>query len=202
MNKKYEISYLSQEFFKKYNPVDYPEIENKSNRPYMVLLVKIDSNTFAIPFRTNVKHKSCYKFKNTSRNTNSSTGLDYSKAVIINDKKYFGSPAFIDNKEYIELNNKYHFIIKQFTAYVNGYKKYLSGQSNEFEARKYKFSTLQYFHDEMGLNKEQPVADTSAPVKKALFSRAKLNATAQSIKQQSKSAPEKDKIHKKDDPSL
>jgi protein AbiQ len=151
MNKIYKINYLSQDFFIKYNSVSYPEIENKVNRPYMVLLVKIDSNTFAIPFRTNVKHKACYCFKNTSRDTSSNTGLDYSKAVIVNEAKYIGNPAFIDSKEFIELNSKYHFIIKQFTAYVNGYKKYVAGQLNKFDSRKYKFSTLQYFHSELGI---------------------------------------------------
>ncbi len=57
--------------------------------------------------------------------------------------------------------------------------------------------------EEISTSKVPQLADTaSAPVKKALFSRDKLKAAAQSIKQQSKSAPEKDKLHKKDDPSL
>ena len=65
-NKKYKLNYLTAEFYNQYNLNDYPEIENKSNRPYMVMLLQMENNTFAIPFRTNVKHKNCYKFKNTS----------------------------------------------------------------------------------------------------------------------------------------
>ena len=91
--KKYQINYLSVEFYKKYNSVVYPEIEYKEERPYLVLLVKIDENIFAIPFRSNVEHSSCYKFKNSQRVTNSSTGLDYSKAVIVNDSTYIGLSA-------------------------------------------------------------------------------------------------------------
>lgn len=152
MNIKYRLRYLTEDFYKIYNEIDYPEIEHKLERPYMVFLVKIDNNTYAIPFRTNVKHKWCYKFKNTSRDTKYATGLDYSKAVIVNEELYIGGSAVIDNKEYVELNNKYYFIIKQFNAYLKGYIKYAKGEVNEFEARKYKFSTLQYFHEELGLS--------------------------------------------------
>ncbi len=121
MGKKYELKYLSEEFYKKSNSVDYPEIEKKKERPYMVMLIKIENNTFAIPFRTNVKHTACYRFRNSSRNTQTSTGLDYSKAVIINDNKYLGNAATIDNKEYVELNSKFYFIIQQFNSYLSGY---------------------------------------------------------------------------------
>ena len=52
------------------------------------------------------------------------------------------------------------------------------------------------------LAKEQPIVAASAPVKKTLFSRAKLKAAAQSIEQQSGSDHGKSKVHKKDNPSL
>ena len=29
LGKKYELKYLTEDFYKKYNSVDYPEIENK-----------------------------------------------------------------------------------------------------------------------------------------------------------------------------
>lgn len=153
MNKKYQINYLSQAFFDEYNATNFPEIENKANRPYMVLLVKIENNLFAIPFRTNVRHNECYKFKSTSRNTQSASGLDYSKAVIVNDSKYIGEQAFIDKSEYMELSNKYGFIIKQFASYVNGYKRLRQGKTNPFVEMKYRYSTLKYFHKYLGLDK-------------------------------------------------
>ena len=151
MDKKYQLKYLTEKFYEEYGSKNYPEIEQKTDRPYMVFLVNIDNNTYAIPFRTNVKHKACYKFKTSSRDTKSSTGLDYSKAVIVNSEKYIGQSATIDNKEYLELSKKYYFIIKQFKTYVQGYMKYVKGEANEFEAKKYKFSTLQYFHKELNL---------------------------------------------------
>ena len=62
-NKEYQLNYLTPLFYEVYNSAKYPEIEHKETRPYMVLLVHIEDNTFAIPFRTNVSHNNCYKFK-------------------------------------------------------------------------------------------------------------------------------------------
>lgn len=124
MEEKYQLKYLTEQFYNNYNTKSYPEIEHKKERPYMVFLVEIDANTYAIPFRTNIKHKWCYKFKNTTRETKYYTGLDYSKAVIVNEKRYIGNEATIDNKEYVEINNKYYFIIKQFKSYLQGYIRY------------------------------------------------------------------------------
>lgn len=150
-NKQYKLNYLSPAFYKRYSPDKYPEIENKENRPYMVLLLKVDENTFAIPFRTNVKHNNCYKFKTSTRSTDSITGLDYSKAVIVNEDGYIGEAARINDAEYTELDTNYHIIIKRFTTYVRGYIKYVNKTRNEYQAFKYKYTTLQYFHKELGV---------------------------------------------------
>lgn len=151
MKRFYSLNYLSSDFYYKYNSKNYPEIECKPSRPYLVMLIKIDKNTYAIPFRTNIRHKYCYKFKHSNRMTNSVTGLDYTKAVIVNDSIYIGSGATIDNKEFVELNNKYYFIVKQFKKYVDGYSDYVNEKLNEYEKRKYQYSTLKYFHNELDL---------------------------------------------------
>lgn len=165
MSKKYELKCLSEDFFKKYPVFEYPEMEYKPSRPYMVLLITISKNTFAIPFRTNIRHNSCYKFKNSSRDTKSITGLDFTKAVIVNEPSYIGAPATIDDKEYLELDNKYYFIIKQFTAYVSDYFAYVAGTLDEIKAKRYKFSTLQYFHRELHiLDIEEASAEESAEI--------------------------------------
>lgn len=148
-NKKYKLNYLSADFYNRYNSVDYPEIENKANRPYMVMLIQIENNTFAIPFRTNVKHNNCYKFKSSSRQTNTTTGLDYTKSVIVNDNKYIGEPARVNDMEYIELDSNYHTIIKQFTSFVKGYIKLINGTLNKYQANNYKYTTLKYFEKEL-----------------------------------------------------
>ncbi len=150
-NKYYKLNYLSQEFYKQYPINLFPEIENKAERPYMVILVVVDGNTFAIPLRTNIRHSYCYKFKQTERSTDSVTGLDYTKAVIVNDPSYVGADARIDDKEYTELNNKYFFIISQFKRFVDGYIEYINGKNTFNNSKKYAYTTLKYFHNELGL---------------------------------------------------
>ena len=151
MKKIYSLNYLSDEFYKKYSSKNYPEIEHKASRPYLVMLVKIDSNTFAIPFRTNIRHRYCYKFKQSNRDTQTVTGLDYTKAVIVNSINFIGDKATIDNKEFVELNNKYFFILKQFKKYVDGYRDFVNRKLNQYENKRYQFSTLKYFHSELNL---------------------------------------------------
>ncbi len=151
MAKEYELKYLSGEFYKKYNKISYPEIENKDERPYLVLLFKIDDNHFAVPFRTNMRHNYGYKFKKSDRKTDSATGLDFTKTVFIEDRSYIGADAVIDDGEFAELNKKYYFIKKKLIAYIKGYKQFLNGELNEYESKKYTYTTLKYFHKELKL---------------------------------------------------
>ena len=147
----FELHYLSKKFYEKYNAAEYPEIEHKAQRPYIVLLIKIDENTFALPLRTNIKHSSCYKFQYSSRPTDSITGIDFSKAVIVNDSTYIGDIAEMDNKEYVELNDRIAFIISKFRTYLKGYYLFVSGKAHEQQAKRYRYTTLKYFHKELGI---------------------------------------------------
>ena len=153
MNKKrkYKLNYLSADFYAKYNNKEYPEIENKESRPYAVILLKLDNNTFAIPFRTNIKHNNCYKFKNSTRTTSSVTGLDFTKAVVISKKSYIGESARINDKEYDDLDANFHIIIRKFENYLNGYIKFASGHKAPYNELKYKYTTLRYFHNELNI---------------------------------------------------
>lgn len=150
-NNSFTLNKLSADFYNDYDSVSYPEIENKPDRPYMVLIIRINGNTFALPFRTNIRHSYCYKFANSGRNTNSVTGIDFTKAVIVNQPNYIGVAATIDNREYVELSNKYHFIINKFTTYLTGYINFVKNGGDEFTAKKYRYCTLKYFHKELGV---------------------------------------------------
>lgn len=151
MNKIFTLNKLSDEFYKNYPQNLYPEIEHKPTRPYIVLIVLIGNNKFALPLRTNIRHNYCYKFKSSGRQTESSSGIDYSKAVIVNNPSFIGDPATIDKKEFIELSNKYYFIVEKFVRYLNNYIEFRKNDANELIARKYQFTTLKYFDRELGL---------------------------------------------------
>ncbi len=153
MNKRdFSIKYLSESFCRTHSTEEFPELELKSCRPYVVYLVKIRDNTFAIPFRSNIRHSYCYKFKTSTRATDSSTGLDYTKAVIVNSADDIGDNAHINDREFLELDKMYYHIFRQFEAYVNSYYKFTENKLNDIEAKAYRFSTLKYFHKELGIN--------------------------------------------------
>ena len=147
MKKVIELRKLTDSFYLDYPASLYPEIEQKKGRPYVVLLVRISENLFAIPLRTNIRHNYCYKFKNTGRKTDSSTGIDFTKAIVVKKQLYLGEETNIDDKEYLELQNKAFFIIKQFKRYVKGFILTRTTEVNDYLKRKYKYTTLDYFYD-------------------------------------------------------
>lgn len=55
-----ELRYLSDAFFQKHK--DYPELMQKGDRPYAILVIETETMKFAVPFRTsmNKAKKYCY----------------------------------------------------------------------------------------------------------------------------------------------
>ena len=98
-----------------------------------------------------MNHKYGYKFITSSRDTRSTTGLDFTKAVLVDDESLLGDNAVIDDKEYLELSKKHFFIKKQFVKYYENYKKFLNNELNQYQSKAYKYSTLKYFHKELNL---------------------------------------------------
>ena len=77
---------LSAGFYKDYDADTYPEIEHKGKRPYMVLLVKVGQNTFALPLRTNIRHNMLMKMhQSIIKNTLRLTGKLISSLVVLRD---------------------------------------------------------------------------------------------------------------------
>ncbi|MFI3164069.1 MAG: hypothetical protein R3Y65_06520 [Bacillota bacterium] len=149
--KKFSINYLSSNFYEKYDKEVYKELILKEGRPFLVLLVQIELNTFAIPFRSNIRHNNAYKFKNSTRRTESITGLDFSKAVIVADND-IGDNATINDKEYVELASNFYIIEKNFNKFVKNYKRFITSPTvNDVAYNKYRFCTLQYFHKQLGI---------------------------------------------------
>ena len=61
-------------------------------------------------------------------------------------------PARINDKEYIELNDNYKFIVKQFSKFVADYIAFANGKKNYYNLKKFRFTTLKYFHKELGID--------------------------------------------------
>ena len=147
MKQVFELRKLTKDFYNDYPKTYFPEIERKNGRPYAVLLLQIEGLKFAIPFRTNIRHNYCYKFKSTDRKTTSSTGIDFSKAIVVLKENYLGEQTDINNKEYLELQKRCFFIKRKFEKYVLNFIKVIKREANEYVIKRYKYSTLYYFKD-------------------------------------------------------
>ena len=151
-----EVMQLSQDFWAAYPPSKYPELLQKSGRPYNCLLVDTHQDYFiCIPFRSNISHSNAYLFRGTQRSKRTRSGLDYQKAVIIRDTTYLSSkPAIVDQDEYNEAMRNMDKIAEKATKYVERYIAHANG-SNPLHprafTRDYGYSTLPYFHDVLGL---------------------------------------------------
>ena len=83
------------------------------------------------------------------------SGLDYTKIVIINKSEYVDTiDALLDKDEYNETVVNIKRIKREALEFVEDYVKHMKGvhklSPQEFK-RRYNFSPLQYFHNELGI---------------------------------------------------
>lgn len=151
-----DVVQLSADFIRDYPHGQFPELMTKSGRPYSCLIVDSHDGYFiCIPFRTSVLHNNAYLFRNTLRSKSNRSGLDYSKIVLISNPAYIdSSPVLVDNDEYKEAMKQMDRISREAVAYIDGYVAHHKGEKllhhREYD-RKYRYSTLQYFHDILGI---------------------------------------------------
>jgi len=131
---------------------------HKQGRPYTCLLIDSHDGYFiCVPFRSSIRHNNAFLFKGTARSKQSLSGLDYSKIVIISNDDYIDSvsTAVIDQDEYNEMMVNLQQIVTEVLDYIDTYINHINGISplhpRQF-ARRYRFSTLAYFHDVLGIN--------------------------------------------------
>jgi protein AbiQ len=138
---------LSPDFYAAYGQC--PEMLQKHSRPYYVLVLTVDAVTYAIPLRSHISHPFCFIADgNTS-------GLDFTKAVVVTEQKYVdAAPVTIRSNEFRFLAQREHEIGAKFAAYVGRYKKECRRRAETPslpESNLCKYSTLKYFHKELGL---------------------------------------------------
>ncbi len=153
----YQVLNLTQNFYTDYPDPPYKEIVRKNSRPYNCLLIQSHYGYFiCIPYRSHIRHKYSFMFKNSFRSKRAKSGLDYSKIVIVADSNYIGqTDAIVDKDEYNETRNNIEYIKNDAQEYVDDYVNYLSGNSTKYDKKEferiYQYSTLQYFHKELGI---------------------------------------------------
>ena len=153
----YQVLNLTNKFYADYPNPPYKEILRKNSRPYNCLLVQSRYGYFiCIPYRSHINHKYAFKFKNSIRSKRTNSGLDYSKILIIRKSEYIGSTdAIVDKDEFNETRDNIVYIKSDAQKYIDNYVDGLLGKPTKFDKKKFKrvyeYSTLQYFHYELGI---------------------------------------------------
>lgn len=152
----YQVVKLSDNFYQFYDINIYKELLYKQSRPYNCLLFQTHYDYFiCVPYRTEIKHDNSFVFKNSKRSYRYRSGLDYSKIVIIKNYEFISDEiATIDSDEYKETYHNIDTIKLETLKYVEDYIKHFCGKkkmSNSMFKKKYGYSTLKYFHKELGL---------------------------------------------------
>ncbi len=139
----FNFVFLTPQFFMDYSHC--PEIEQKTDRPYVRVVLNINGVDFAIPMRSNIKHPHAFFTIKTQ-----GYGLDFSKAVaIINPALYIDQSRkpYIRQDEFDALRGKEYLVSIRFKKYIQNYKSALSKPHIPRNALLLKYSTLQYFHE-------------------------------------------------------
>ena len=133
--------FLTQKFHDAYK--NCTEIEKKTNRPYIQIVIEVNGTLFAIPLRSNIKHNHAFFTDKANR-----CGADYSKTVVITDPAYIGSKKpHIRENEFKELRKSEYEIKKGLKKYINNYKKASSNLNIDRNRMLCQYSTLQYFEE-------------------------------------------------------
>lgn len=108
-----------------------------------------------MPYRSEISHKYAFRFKDSQRAKLHKSGLDYTKIIIISNKEYISDDtALIDDDEYVETIHNIEQIKSGALKFVEDYVEHVKGHRllniREFN-RRYSYSTLQYFHKELGV---------------------------------------------------
>ena len=152
----YQILRLTNKFYNDYPNPPYKEILKKKHRAYNCLLFQTHYEYFiCIPYRTEIHHPYAFHFTTTERSKIHRSGLDYSKIVIISKTEYIDSvDVLIDKDEFNETMINLGHIKKEALKFVEEYVEHEKGigllHKREFD-RRYGFSPLKYFHDELGI---------------------------------------------------
>lgn len=158
MNYCSQVYLLSTKFCSSYPNSIYPELMYKQGRPYTCLLIDSHDGYFiCVPFRSSITHKSAFLFKSSVLSRRTKSGLDYSNTVIITDTEYIDSStsAIVDQDEYREMMVNMPRIVSEVNYYLDTYINHIEGRKvihpRDFK-RLYRYSTLKYFHKELGLS--------------------------------------------------
>ena len=139
-----EFVFLTAAFYEDHPKEKFPEMEHKQDRPYVLILVTIGANRFAIPLRSHIAHPYAYITDKARR-----CGADYTKAVVITDEARYidrTRKPYIRPEEFDALRGKEYRIKCGMQKYMETYRSACKSE-NVRDQMLVRYSTLQYFED-------------------------------------------------------
>ena len=134
---------LNSNFYNKY--LDREEILKKQNRPYVIFVVNINNIDWAIPFRSNIRHKYAYMTDKINNN-----GIDFTKAVVIDINNDIDSQNVqIRQVEFNKIKGKEHVIKNDFENFLKRFEKAINKPEISEHRKILMFSSLNYFIEEV-----------------------------------------------------
>ena len=136
-----KLIFLSEAFYEKYGKCR--EIEQKTDRPYIMLRVNIDGIQWGIPLRSHIKHDYAVWTDKENR-----CGIDLTKAVVLELPEYVDldrKPHIRDN-EFSQLKRiSESWIAEKMRRYISDYKDAKRNPEITRNRMMLQYSTLQYF---------------------------------------------------------
>lgn len=137
---------LSNRFFDTYPSTEYPEIEQKPNRPYVQIRITINGVDFAAPLRSHIRHPFAFITDEENR-----CGVDFSKVVVIKEPWYIDETQTpqIRQNEFEVIRYSERAIRESLRKYIRRYKRAKRNLASDKNRMIVQFSTLQYFEEEI-----------------------------------------------------
>jgi hypothetical protein len=132
--------FLTDQFYTDY--AHCTEIEQKAERPYVQVYINVNGLDFAIPLRSNLSHSNVFWTDRANR-----CGIDYSKAVVIEDTKYINNTLkpYIRPVEFKALLGRDRDVERGLLDYIEKYKAAKINPTKHDEMFFLPYSTMQYF---------------------------------------------------------
>ena len=134
-----KIIQLAESFYRAHQ--QHTEILQKGNRPYVMVVVSVRGTSFAIPFRSHIRHP--YALWTDRPN---GCGLDFTKSVVIDPATDVAAVGVqIRQNEYEAIKGREAFITKKFVSFLRTYRKAYQKQEIPRNRMLIQNSALQYF---------------------------------------------------------
>ncbi len=132
---------LAEDELKRQQKLLGKEILQKEKCPHLYVTIKINDVTWAIPLRSNIRNRPKITYCEMEQLESSVEGLDFTKAIIVNENSFSDLFVRISNRRRQYINKNYSNIEKRFKRYLEVAYKLKENDRLDIDPRT-KYSTI------------------------------------------------------------